>query len=184
MEGIIVAFVAGFFSFFGLVIAKENKTSEFRQAWIDALRADLAKFVSAVYVLAQTEWSYREDTTKKNEAAMTELDFLKTIQPTIDSALSTQTSILLRLNPDEKKVPATLTLIEKVKSIAGEIIELRYLEAKAKTADLLTAASPVLKGEWERVKSGELIYRIAKWAAAGFVLLVLAFIVGRYFSFI
>ena len=35
---IIVAIIAGFVSFIGLVITKEQKISEFRQVWIDALR--------------------------------------------------------------------------------------------------------------------------------------------------
>lgn len=180
--GIIVAFVAGLFSFLGLVIAKENKTSEFRQAWIDELRTDLAKFVAAVYVLDQAESSYRQDAASGNKPAMTELDFLKTIQPTVDTALSTQISILLRLNPNEKKVPETPALIEKVKSIGEEITELRYPDARVKTADLLTFASPVLKKEWRRVKRGEPIYWIAKWTVAAFVFLVSVLIIGRYFS--
>lgn len=35
------AMIAAFVSFLGLIIGKEQKTSEFRQAWIDALRSEL-----------------------------------------------------------------------------------------------------------------------------------------------
>jgi hypothetical protein len=42
----VVAWVAGAFSLLGLLISKEQKVSEFRQAWIDALRADIAALVA------------------------------------------------------------------------------------------------------------------------------------------
>jgi hypothetical protein len=32
---------------------------------------------------------------------------------------------------------------------------------------------PLLKKEWNRVKSGELVYRLAKWITAAFVLVML-----------
>lgn len=35
------ALIAATVSLLGLIISKEQKTSEFRQAWIDALRSDL-----------------------------------------------------------------------------------------------------------------------------------------------
>jgi hypothetical protein len=37
---IVVAIIAGAFSFLGLVLSKEQKISELREAWIDGLRAD------------------------------------------------------------------------------------------------------------------------------------------------
>ena len=43
---IAAASIAGLLAFLGLIIAKENKTSEFRQAWIDSLRLDLSKLIS------------------------------------------------------------------------------------------------------------------------------------------
>lgn len=36
--GVVTALVAGAFSFVNLTLNKEQKTSEFRQAWIDGLR--------------------------------------------------------------------------------------------------------------------------------------------------
>ena len=43
---IAAALVAGLVSFIVTVLSKEQKTSEFRQAWIDALRSDIADFVA------------------------------------------------------------------------------------------------------------------------------------------
>ena len=42
------ALIAGVVSLLGLVISKEQKVSEFRQAWIDALRSDVASLISHV----------------------------------------------------------------------------------------------------------------------------------------
>lgn len=44
----IVALIAVFVSFIGLIISKEQKISEFRQAWINTLRDDIAKFLGQV----------------------------------------------------------------------------------------------------------------------------------------
>jgi hypothetical protein len=44
---VVSASIGGLLAFLGLVIAKENKTSEFRQAWIDSLRQDLAKMMAS-----------------------------------------------------------------------------------------------------------------------------------------
>jgi hypothetical protein len=48
---IIAATVAGAVSLVSLIISKENKTSEFRQLWIDALRSELSKYVAHVMEL-------------------------------------------------------------------------------------------------------------------------------------
>jgi hypothetical protein len=45
------ALIAGYFSFVTLINSKEQKTSEFRQNWIDSLRNDIAEFTSSVYFI-------------------------------------------------------------------------------------------------------------------------------------
>src|SRR5450759_2566061 len=50
---IIAALIAAAFSFVNLTLTKEQKTSEFRQAWIDALRQDLATFFATVRAFAR-----------------------------------------------------------------------------------------------------------------------------------
>ncbi len=51
LSAIAAAFIAGAVSFIVTVLSKEQKTSEFRQAWIDALREDLAIFASQIVIL-------------------------------------------------------------------------------------------------------------------------------------
>ena len=43
---ITAALITGLVSFLGLIISKEQKVSEFRQAWIDSLRSELAALIS------------------------------------------------------------------------------------------------------------------------------------------
>jgi len=45
---VVAALIAGIVSLLGLIISKEQKTSEFRQAWIDALRCDLTAFLTQI----------------------------------------------------------------------------------------------------------------------------------------
>ncbi len=58
---IIVALIAVFVSFIGLVISKEQKTSEFRQTWIDKIRDDISDFMgqlnqfSTSYLIEDTD---------------------------------------------------------------------------------------------------------------------------------
>jgi hypothetical protein len=54
LGAVIAAFLTALVTALGLVITKENKTSEFRQAWIDALRADFATYASHIIVLMAT----------------------------------------------------------------------------------------------------------------------------------
>jgi len=46
-----VAFIAGGFSLLCLIISKEQKTSDFRQTWIDALREDFTIYVAKVTII-------------------------------------------------------------------------------------------------------------------------------------
>ena len=43
---IAAALIAGLISLLGLIISKEQKTSEFRQAWIDGLRSELSLVIA------------------------------------------------------------------------------------------------------------------------------------------
>ena len=47
MMPLVAALLAGAIAALTLIVNKENKISEFRQAWIDGLREDLTNFLSA-----------------------------------------------------------------------------------------------------------------------------------------
>jgi hypothetical protein len=58
---IIVSLIAVIFSFIGLIITKEQKTSEFRQKWIDEIRSDIAKLMGCLSHFS-TNWLLLDNT--------------------------------------------------------------------------------------------------------------------------
>ena len=167
LGAIIAAFIAGLFSFLGLVIAKENKVSEFRQAWIDALRADIARYSAAVSLLAHAQASWQDDQT------ITWDQYFKLMQPTVDVALAAQTSIMLRINPNDSDAQLSAlnkALLNRIQEITAAINNDEYEEAARKAKALHLDATPILKREWGRVKAGERVYAVAKWLALTFVI--------------
>ena len=51
---VVAALIAALISFVNLTLSKEQKTSEFRQAWIDGLREELATLFSSARALCRT----------------------------------------------------------------------------------------------------------------------------------
>ena len=49
----IAAFIAGLVSLLSLIISKEQKVSEFRQAWIDALRAEISSLTRMPFMVTE-----------------------------------------------------------------------------------------------------------------------------------
>jgi hypothetical protein len=148
---VIAAGVAAMASLLGLVISKEQKTSEFRQAWIDSLRTEIASLIAhanAIHGAAMTNlktpdaiWSVvREDYVGINDATA---------------------KIRLRLNPSEKESQAVLTAISEIEGIInpGSIDAKRLNETEKK---LVADAHILLKKEWKRVRRGEPIFAILR----------------------
>jgi hypothetical protein len=59
---VVAALITAVISFVNLTLSKEQKTSEFRQAWIDGLRGDLAIFFSSARALCRTMQETRSPT--------------------------------------------------------------------------------------------------------------------------
>jgi len=179
---IIAACIAAVVSFLALVISKENKTSEFRQAWIDGLRQDLSQFAANLRRLeaqpTYVDWKALTSSTMKealeagNERALRP-DFFAENRLRL---LQSRYAIRLRLNPGETNGVALLAQVDKA-------LEAYYSSAdvEAELESLMNLAQPFLKQEWERVKKGEPVFRasvvVAKWLAAVLAALVL---VGAY----
>ncbi|MCO5111584.1 MAG: hypothetical protein R3E55_08775 [Burkholderiaceae bacterium] len=179
---IIAACIAAVVSFLALVISKENKTSEFRQAWIDGLRQDLSQFAANLRRLeaqpTYVDWKALTSSTMKetldaaNERALRP-DFFAENRLRL---LQSRYAIRLRLNPGEANGMALLAQVDKA-------LEAYYSSAdvEAELESLMNLAQPFLKQEWVRVKKGEPVFRasvvVAKWLAAVLAALVL---VGAY----
>jgi hypothetical protein len=149
---IVAAIIAAGISLLGLIISKENKVSEFRQAWIDSLRAEIAAVIAHAHsvhgaCLAKFPdnsvlWqNVREDFVELNEA---------------------WAKIKLRLNSKEEWSRAVIRALEEHEGLfpddgtAPDFSKLKLADGK-----LLESTQTVLKEEWRRVKRGEFFYRAA-----------------------
>lgn len=147
---IAAATIAALVSLLGLIISKEQKTSEFRQAWIDALRAEISRLIShanALHggIISGANWSaMRQDYVGINEATA---------------------NIRLRLNQGEASSRAVLALIEELERELAPGYPPDHLKINTIEKELVSSASTLLKAEWDRVKKGEPTFRIAKATA-------------------
>lgn len=138
---LIAAFFAAIAATIGLVITKENKTSEFRQAWIQELRTCVSLFNAKL----SSVWQSAKDGNEITREDKHEINRLLT-------------EINLRINygkkSDEEKnfIDCVLEITKSAFSCRDDFFLLQE--------NLTKTAHYVLKSEWERVKRGETIYKI------------------------
>lgn len=157
------ALIAGFISFVVTVLAKDQKTSEFRQAWIDGLRADVSEFAGTAYAMVSVlklKQNLGQDTTQY--VLERHDDFVK-----MESLI---TKIHLRLNPKEH-----IKLIGLLKNFSDDTGGTPDDHNKA-VAEIVNAIHVELGLEWRRVKRGEPSFRMLKWLS--FCTLITATAVG------
>jgi len=175
---LVAALIAGALSFVNLTLTKELKTSEFRQAWIDGLREDLAKFFGAARAFARAvEVLHTFGPEYKERAALLVSD--EKVSELRYQAAETLCKIRLRLNPDEVEHQELLRLIERAVAEQNAMAsERKDIASTLKAIEIATEyARPVLKKEWERVKKGELAFRVARnWLAPIIVVASLALV--------
>lgn len=164
---IIAALIAAAISFVNLTLTKEQKTSEFRQAWIDALRQDLATFFATSRAFARANQELQHFGAGAQGGAPLSFTEQK-ISDLRYQIAETRYRIQLRLNPKEPEHIELLRLmqaaIDKQQSaLASPNSTDAVLLAVERAADF---APQILKTEWERVKKGELAFRVARnWVA-------------------
>jgi len=155
---VLVAFVAGAFSLLNLTVSKENKVSEFRQAWIDALREDISSFVS------HSQWIATQITEYLNER-ITYAAHLASIRDSLISMNQAATRIKLRLHQEERDPKALMLAMKAVQDAletAPENPAAISIEFRENSKDVEIKAALVLRNEWKVVKKGEKGYRFAK----------------------
>jgi hypothetical protein len=164
---IIVAFIGFLIAVTTAVIAKEHKVSEFRQAWIDALREDAAELYALmlqcnhnIYHAYKIKFSSDEyadndiNPPKTNEMLKVFND--KCTEATVKAAL-----IRFRLNPESDK-----DYINSIFSILKDMSRYNMTETTTSLETInkdlqrrihvfSTNTHLILKREWERVKQGE-----------------------------
>jgi len=101
------AFVAGGVAFLSAVLSKEQKTSEFRYAWLNSVLDDIAKFVGAAESISATAWSHFKSEGKEKAQA-----FLAAAEPQIRELLAAYYRARIRLYPQEHQ--EVLQALERV----------------------------------------------------------------------
>lgn len=169
LGAVIAAVVTAFVSWLGLIITKEQKISDFRQAWIDALRVEISAVVAhanAIHGAAAAQlrspaelWSVaREDYVKLNQA---------------------EASIRLRLNPNEKESLTVLSSIEKLEEhLTRGYLDHREINQIEK--QLVVDAQALLKKEWGRVRVGEPMFLWSKRLLLFFVGVGIVVAIGSF----
>ena len=150
------ALIAGAVSLLGLVISKEQKVSEFRQAWIDALRSDVASLISHVNAI---HGAFQAGFGNKGQIWQhAREDFI--------GANSAVANIRLRLNPSEKQCEEVLGLVTELERELAVGNAPSHKRLDKIEHELVASVQVLLKAEWIRVRKGELVYRIAQAVAA------------------
>ena len=167
---IIVALIAVIVSFISLIISKETKISDFRQKWIDNIRDDISELMGT---LTQYTIVYIVSNPQDRESKEKFFNENHELVSKIGTLLN---KIELRLNPEkDKELIKHLNAIEDFTTIPKE----DKLEKLTATMNTLKEQSHILlKKEWERVKKGELVYRVIKYSFATIV-----FVFMLYFSY-
>lgn len=131
------------------ILSKDQKTSEFRQAWIDAFREDAANLAghwSTIIAALDAKKAANEDTKL----------FLASLHSDITNIEVRIARMRLRLNPKEHA-----HLIRLLQGMASSTPRTRAEMDHAIEAVVLEVQK-VLRIEWKRVKRGEWSFRMLK----------------------
>ena len=184
---VLAACITGTVTFVTLVIAKEQKISEFRQAWIDAFREELSEFAGQARRIAHERLPANLSwITKPPVFQQIEEEDKGARQPDLfhenrQRMAQSYYALRLRLNPgepDHAALPERLDAVYEVLNVASDATRregcIRELDALAKVAQ------GVLKREWVRVKEGEprfsRVTSLAKWVAIGLAVVLVSLV--------
>lgn len=156
---VVAAALTAAIAFVVSVLAKENKTSEFRQAWIEGLRNDVAELLGDFNILEISLAIYVGHSGSNNERRARADKFLSDNRSEYAKLDALCNKVILRLNPSEH-----LSLIEKMRVLEGSIGKGSKV-SHTLCRELVDEFSIVLKTEWGRVKSGEPTFQMTKKVA-------------------
>lgn len=167
------ALIAAVVSLIGLILAKEQKTSEFRQEWINKLREEIADYATHVSAISdQLKIKFDDDNEKLKHLALYYL--------AINRASN---AIKLRLNPAENGSKAILSAMSEIENRSTSDQSFSSSDIQVLEDDLIKESQKLLKSEWDRVKTGERTFRIAKMSAmVVLAVLVISLVVAAVMS--
>lgn len=165
---IIAAAIAGLVVFISTVLAKEQKTSEFRQAWIDELRKDISQYISGasemvtLYIAKESDKAAQEKFLDDNFKLVHEL---QTIEHRIVLRLNSKEHAILIAQVTGFRQSMLNAYLEAHQSEETDANQNRQAKENRLTTELLDSTKQVLKSEWRRVKKGEPAFRLVKGVA-------------------
>ncbi|NIE98514.1 hypothetical protein F3J38_00300 [Pantoea sp. Acro-805] len=167
---IIAAMIAGFIAFIGMIITKENKVSEFRQAWIIEFREEVSYLIEAYKKWVINEKHYSNILVIKQGTLTSEIQIKNFIERSrqvmeIESQSVGEIEryigrVKLRLNSDPTRRSKYETEVEK---LLDKILITKDIDESLKLSnEIYHNTSCILSTEWKVVKKGELSYVQAK----------------------
>lgn len=161
------AAIAGLVSLLGLIIAKEQKVSEFRQAWIDELRKCFVAYLVNINAISDTI-RIAKSGEKADKSALV---------PSYKALNEASLGIKLRINPDEAEAARLLAAMDRFEQVAASDETLTPENIRLVESEFLTASKKLLKFEWKRVKRGEKIFVGTKIVVGVLVVVMLALLI-------
>ncbi|MCR8914232.1 hypothetical protein FDP08_12855 [Marinobacter panjinensis] len=165
------AVIAGFFSFLNLISSKENAVSDSRQKWINEFRAEISRLTAAIHELVRIE---------EHSKTLSEKEYIEVARETYKDARESLTNIQLRLNPEHVERRPQSMEAKLWNAISKSRTDFANGDLSATVVDcdkIREEAAPLLKKEWERVKRGELTFRVVKVTALVLLIVGIAFVV-------
>jgi hypothetical protein len=172
---VIAAFLTAVIALVNMLNSKDQKTTEFRQQWINALRGHISEFAAqARWIGGAVEQAKRFDPNCFSRDSKA-YDSYASSRERISVAYY---SICLHFKPSDKDFASLDTHMREVLTLLARPSELRFGTVSDSLGQLTDEAKRILKTEWKRVKAGELTYRITKYAA---MLVILGSLIGGSF---
>lgn len=167
------AFVAGGVAFLSSVLSKEQKTSEFRYAWLNSVLDDIAKFTAlAESFRTSTSARFRAGDTEGTQSSSVEVDARNS------EMLAAYYRARIRLYPQQHL--QVLQALERLKTLVVSANPHTPEELDTLIVAIVESSHNALKSEWGRVKRGELTFRLTKYIALA--VLVIAVVIAALWA--
>ena len=156
------AFIAAVIALVNMLNSKDQKTTEFRQAWINSLRQNISDFsAQARWISAAVEQAKRFDPNCYSRDSKA-YDSYAENRERMSAAYY---SICLHFKPNDRDFRSIDACMKNVFEALAKPSTLEFKTVIILLEKLVNESRSVLKREWTRVKSGEWTYRVTKYAA-------------------
>ena len=152
---LLTVFISLVISLISLVISKENKTSEFREEWLNELRNEISNYLSLLHEF-KTAWILFQNTGNQDNSIF----FTDNLEK-IREIKKYKESILFKLNDKDDSI-----LIKSINNISNILENHSTIDNDTLYEHeyniIVYESKKLLKKEWEKVKSGEPFFIRAK----------------------